>query len=51
MYASMVSCLLGLSIKSSNVSDNQRGNPTREKEEDPALRANLANRRLLPIPV
>lgn len=45
----MVSCLLGLSVSSSNTSDNQRGKPTSEKEEDPVVQANLANRFLLPI--
>lgn len=49
MHASIVSCLLGLSVSSSNISDNQRGKPTTEKEEEPVLQANLANRFLLPI--
>lgn len=51
MHASVVSGPLDLSIKSSHVSGNQRGNipPPSEKGEDPALQANLGNRFLLPI--
>lgn len=49
MPASMASGPLGLSIKSSPVSGNQKGTPTSEKGEDPVLQANLGNHFFLPI--